>query len=607
MSTAPKTTPLSRIRNFSIVAHIDHGKSTLADRLIQKTGGLSEREMKEQVLDSMEIERERGITIKAQTVRLHYTAQDGEDYVLNLIDTPGHVDFAYEVSRSLLACEGSLLVVDASQGVEAQTLANVYQALDADHEIVPVLNKIDLPAADVDRVRAQIEDVIGLDASDAVLISAKTGLGVEDVLEAIVHRLPAPKSGDAEAPLKALLVDAWYDSYLGVVVLVRIEDGTLKKGMRIRMMGTGASYEIDKVGVFRPKSEAVEALGPGEIGFLIASIKQVADCQVGDTITELKRPTTRPYSGFRPAQPVVFCGLFPVDAADFDELRDAMDRLRLNDASFSFEMESSAALGFGFRCGFLGLLHLEIIQERLSREFDLDLIATAPSVVYNLALRDGTTMELHNPVDMPDPMKIETIAEPWIKATIFTPDEHLGAVLKLCQDRRGVQLDLSYVGARAMVVYELPLNEVVFDFYDRLKSATKGYASFDYQMIGHREGDLVKMQILVNDEPVDALSMLVHRDRAEMRGRAMCEKLKDLIPRHLFKIPIQAAIGGRIIARETIAAMRKDVTAKCYGGDATRKRKLLDKQKAGKKRMRQFGKVEIPQEAFVAALKMDGD
>ena len=594
-----------QIRNFAIVAHIDHGKSTLADRLIQETGGLTAREMKAQVLDSMDIERERGITIKAQTVRLEYKAQDGQDYVLNLMDTPGHVDFAYEVSRSLSACEGSLLVVDASQGVEAQTLANVYQALDHDHEIISVLNKIDLPAAEPDRIRQQIEDVIGLDASDAIEVSAKTGQGIPEVLEAIVTQLPAPKPGDPAAPLKALLVDAWYDTYLGVVVLFRMLEGTAKKGMRIKMMSNGSSYTLDRVGVFRPKAEEVATLGPGEIGFFTASIKEVADAAVGDTITEEKRPTSKALTGFRPVQPVVFCGIFPVDAADFEDLRAAVGKLRLNDASFSFEMETSAALGFGFRCGFLGLLHLEIIQERLEREFNLDLIATAPSVVYQIAMTDGSQLELHNPADMPDPVRIESIAEPWIKATILTPDEYVGAVLKLCQDRRGVQTALTYVGSRAMIEYELPLNEVVFDFYDRLKSLTKGYASFDYSMIGYREGDLVKMSILVNAEPVDALSMLVHRSRAEARGRLMCEKLKDLIPRHMFKIPIQAAIGGRVIARETIAALRKDVTAKCYGGDATRKRKLLDKQKAGKKKMRQFGKVEIPQTAFIAALKMD--
>lgn len=595
---------LDNIRNFSIVAHIDHGKSTLADRLIQVTGALSDREMQEQILDSMDIERERGITIKAQTVRLEYPAKDGKTYILNLMDTPGHVDFAYEVSRSLQACEGSLLVVDASQGVEAQTLANVYQALDQDHEIIPILNKVDLPAAEPARVREQIEEVIGLDASDAVEISAKTGLNIEGVLEAIVTRLPPPK-GDRKAPLKAMLVDSWYDPYLGVVVLVRIMDGVLRKGMGIKMMGTDASYSIDKVGVFRPKKFDVAELGPGEVGFITASIKEVADTRVGDTITEEKRPCTDMLPGFKPVQPVVFCGLFPVDAGDFDDLRNAMGRLRLNDASFSFEMESSAALGFGFRCGFLGLLHLEIVQERLSREFDLDLISTAPSVVYKLAMRDGSTQELHNPADMPDVMKIEHVEEPWIRATILTPDEYLGAVLKLCQERRGLQIDLNYVGKRAMVVYDLPLNEVVFDFYDRLKSISKGYASFDYAITDYREGDLVKMSILVNAEPVDALSMLVHRSRAENRGRAMCEKLKELIPPHMFQIPVQAAIGGKIIARETIRALRKDVTAKCYGGDATRKRKLLEKQKAGKKRMRQFGKVEIPQEAFIAALKMD--
>ncbi|MCP2671726.1 translation elongation factor 4 [Maricaulaceae bacterium EIL42A08] len=601
------TTDPSRIRNFSIVAHIDHGKSTLADRLIQVTGGLTDREMKEQVLDNMELERERGITIKAQTVRLHYKAKDGEDYVLNLIDTPGHVDFAYEVSRSLYACEGALLVVDAAQGVEAQTLANVYQAIDVDLDIVPVLNKIDLPAADPDRIRDQIEDVIGIEAHDALEISAKTGLGIEDVLEAIVERLPAPPAGDPDAPLKALLVDSWYDTYLGVICLVRVIEGTLKKGQKVRMMGTGASYGVDGVGVFTPMKTETASLGPGEIGFLNASIKQVRDTRVGDTITEEKRPTADMLPGFKPAVPVVFCGLFPVDAADFEDLRDAVERLALNDASFSFEMETSAALGFGFRCGFLGLLHLEVIRERLEREYSVDLITTAPSVVYKMALTGGSEVELHNPADMPDPVKIDSIAEPWIKATILVPDEYLGGVLKLCEDRRGVQKELTYAGTRAMLVYELPLNEVVFDFYDRLKSVTKGYASFDYQFIEYRTGDLVKMSILVNDEPVDALSMIVHRGRAEMRGRAMCEKLKELIPRHMFKIPIQAAIGGRVIARETLSAMRKDVTAKCYGGDATRKRKLLDKQKAGKKKMRQYGNVEIPQEAFIAALKMDQD
>ncbi len=595
---------IDNVRNFSIVAHIDHGKSTLADRLIQQTGTLAEREMVEQVLDSMDIERERGITIKAQTVRLDYKAKNGENYVLNLMDTPGHVDFAYEVSRSLKACEGSLLVVDASQGVEAQTLANVYQALDAGHEIVPVLNKIDLPAAEPDRIKEQIEDVIGLDASDAVLISAKTGIGIEDVLEAIVTRLPPPK-GDETAPLKALLVDSWYDAYLGVVVLVRIFDGVLKKGQKIKMMGTDAHYEVDKIGVFKPKMQDVAQLGPGEVGFITAQIKQVADTRVGDTITDDRKSCDEALPGFKPAQPVVFCGLFPVDAADFEDLRAAIGKLRLNDASFSYEMESSAALGFGFRCGFLGLLHLEIIQERLRREFNLDLIATAPSVVYKIKLTNGEEIELHNPADMPDVVKIDEILEPWIRATIMTPDDYLGAVLKLCQDRRGVQADLNYVGKRAMAVYDLPLNEVVFDFYDRLKSISKGYASFDYHLTDYRVGDLVKMSILVNSEPVDALSMLVHRTRAEGRGRQMCEKLKELIPPHMFQVPIQAAIGGKIIARETVRAFRKDVTAKCYGGDATRKRKLLEKQKEGKKKMRQFGRVEIPQEAFIAALKME--
>jgi GTP-binding protein LepA len=603
-SRAMTTAPIEHIRNFAIVAHIDHGKSTLADRLIQLTGGLPDREMVDQVLDSMEIERERGITIKAQTVRLSYRAADQKNYVLNLIDTPGHVDFAYEVNRSLAACEGSLLVVDASQGVEAQTLANVYQAIDNNHEIVPVLNKVDLPAAEPAKVKQQIEDVIGLDASQAIEISAKTGLNVPSVLEAIVHRLPPPQ-GDPNASLKALLVDSWYDSYLGVIVLVRIVDGSLRVRQRVRLMGTKASYEVDRVGVFTPKMQDVDALGPGEIGFLTASIKEVADTRVGDTITDDRHPVDTPLPGFRPAVPVVFCGLFPVDAADFEMLRAAMGRLRLNDASFTYEMESSAALGFGFRCGFLGLLHLEIIQERLEREFDLDLIATAPSVIYKLSLTDGEHCEIHNPVDMPDVVKIKEIDEPWIRATILTPDDYLGSVLKLCQDRRGAQIDLNYVGNRAMVTYDLPLNEVVFDFYDRLKSVSKGYASFDYHLTDYRPADLVKMSILVNGEPVDALAMLVHKTRAESRGRAMCEKLKELIPPHLFQIPIQAAIGAKIIARETVRALRKDVTAKCYGGDVTRKRKLLDKQKAGKKRMRQFGKVEIPQEAFIAALKVD--
>jgi GTP-binding protein LepA len=595
---------IANIRNFSIIAHIDHGKSTLADRLIQLTGGLPDREMVEQVLDSMDIERERGITIKAQTVRLSYRAADGKDYILNLIDTPGHVDFAYEVNRSLAACEGSLLVVDASQGVEAQTLANVYQALENDHEIVPVLNKVDLPAAEPEQVKRQIEEVIGLDAADAIEISAKTGHNVEQVLEAIVTRLPPPK-GDRSAPLEALLIDSWYDAYLGVVVLVRVVDGTLVKHQRIRLMGTGAAYEVERIGVFTPKMQDSEALGPGEIGFLTASIRQVADTRVGDTITDDRKPVAEPLPGFRPAIPVVFCGLFPADAADFEALRAAVARLRLNDASFTYEMETSAALGFGFRCGFLGLLHLEIVQERLEREFNLRLIATAPSVIYRLRLTNGEETEIHNPVDMPDPARIADIREPWIRATILTPDEYLGSVLKLCQDRRGEQVDLSYVGTRAMVIYELPLNEVVFDFYDRLKSVSKGYASFDYHLTDYRLADLVKMSILVNGEPVDALSMLVHRSRAESRGRAMCEKLKELIPPHLFQIPIQAAIGAKIIARETVRALRKDVTAKCYGGDVTRKRKLLEKQKEGKKRMRQFGKVEIPQEAFIQALKVD--
>ena len=594
----------THIRNFSIIAHIDHGKSTLADRLIQVTGGLSDREMQEQVLDNMELERERGITIKAQTVRLDYKAQDGETYQLNLIDTPGHVDFAYEVNRSLAACEGSLLVVDASQGVEAQTLANVYQAIDVDHEIVPVLNKVDLPAADCARVATQIEDVIGLDTGHAVNISAKTGLGVADVLEAIVTHLPPPQ-GDPQAPLKAMLVDSWYDAYLGVVVLVRVIDGQLKKGQKIRMMSTGAMHPVDQVGVFRPKRETVDALGPGEIGYFTAAIKQVADTRVGDTVTEERRPCDTALTGFKPSQPVVFCGLFPIDSSQFEDLREAMAKLRLNDASFEFEMETSAALGFGFRCGFLGLLHLEIIRERIEREFDIDLITTAPSVVYQLHMTDGEMVELHNPADMPDVVKIDHINEPWIRASILVPDDYLGAVLKLCEDRRGRQVNLSYAGSRAMLEYELPLNEVVFDFYDRLKSVTRGYASFDYSLADYRTDDLVKMSILVNGEPVDALSTIVHKERAESRGRAMCERLKGLIPRHLFKIPIQAALGGKVIARETIAALRKDVTAKCYGGDVSRKRKLLDKQKEGKKKMRQFGKVDIPQTAFIAALKMD--
>jgi GTP-binding protein LepA len=592
-------TPIDRIRNFSIIAHIDHGKSTLADRLIQETGGLAAREMSEQVLDNMDIEKERGITIKAQTVRL-----DWKGHVLNLMDTPGHVDFAYEVSRSLAACEGALLVVDAAQGVEAQTLANVYQSIEHDHEIVPVINKIDLPAAEPEQVRKEIEDVIGIDASRAILASAKAGIGIPDILDAIVERIPAPK-GDPDAPLKAMLVDSWYDPYLGVVILIRVIDGTLKKGQQIKFMQAGTVHLVDRVGCFRPKIEQLTELGTGEIGFITAQIKEVAQTRVGDTITDARRPAAEALEGFKLVQPVVFCGLFPVDAAEFEKLRESISKLRLNDASFSFEMETSAALGFGFRCGFLGLLHLEIIQERLTREYDLDLITTAPSVVYQIELSHGSgTIELHNPADMPDPNAIATISEPWIQATIYVPDEYLGSILKLCQERRGIQKNLTYVGGRAQATYELPLNEVVFDFYDRLKSLSKGYASFDYQQIGYREGDLVKMGILVNEEPVDALSMIVHRATAEVRGRGMVERLKDLIPRHLFKIPIQAAIGGKVIARETISAMRKDVTAKCYGGDATRKRKLLDKQKKGKAKMREYGSVSIPQEAFIAALRM---
>ena len=597
-------TELSKIRNFSIVAHIDHGKSTLADRLIQSTNTVADRDMKEQLLDSMDIERERGITIKANTVRIDYIADDGESYVLNLIDTPGHVDFAYEVSRSMRAVEGSLLVVDSTQGVEAQTLANVYQAIDADHEIVPVLNKIDLPAADCDRVAEQIEDVIGIDASDALMVSAKTGIGIKETLEAIVQRLPAP-TGERDAPLKAMLVDSWYDAYLGVVVLVRVMDGVLKKGERIKMLSNHSTHHVDRLGVFRPKMQDIDELGPGEMGFITASIKQVRDTRVGDTITHEKKGTDIALPGFKPSQPVVFCGLFPVDSAQFEDLRDAIEKLALNDASFSFEMETSAALGFGFRCGFLGLLHLEVIRDRIEREYDIELITTAPSVIYHVYMKDGEMIELHNPADMPDLSKVDHLEEPRIKATIMVPDDYLGDVLKLCQDRRGLQEDLTYAGSRAMAVYDLPLNEVVFDFYDRLKSVTKGYASFDYQMTGYRQDNLVKMAILVNEEPVDALSVMVHRDRAEQRGRAMCEKLKELIPRHMFKIPIQAAIGGKVIARETLAALRKDVTAKCYGGDASRKRKLLDKQKAGKKKMRQCGKVDIPQDAFISALKMD--
>ena len=594
---------LSKIRNFAIIAHIDHGKSTLADRLIQVCEGLSEREMKEQVLDSMDIERERGITIKAQSVQLKFTAKDGDIYELNLMDTPGHVDFSYEVSRSLSACEGSLLVVDASQGVEAQTLANVYQAIDADHEIIPVLNKVDLPAAEPERVRNQIEEVIGLDASEAVEISAKTGLNIKAVLEALVEKLPPP-AGDKEGPLKALLVDSWYDAYLGVIALIRVYDGTIKKGTKIRMMQTGATHLVDRVGVFTPKLTEVESLESGQLGFFTAAIKTVADTQVGDTITEDRNPTSVPLDGFKPSVPVVFCGLFPIDAADYEQLRESLERLRLNDASFSFEAETSAALGFGFRCGFLGLLHLEIIQERLEREFDLDLITTAPSVVYKINMNSGETLQLHNPSDMPDVVKIKSIEEPWIKATIFVPDEFLGPILSLCTERRGEQVELTYVGARAMVVYKLPLNEVVFDFYDRLKSISRGYASFDYQMDNYIKGDLVRMSVLVNAEPVDALSMVVHASQAETRGRELCTRLKDLIPRQLFKNPVQAAIGGKIIARETISAMRKDVTAKCYGGDVSRKRKLLEKQKKGKKKMRQFGRVDIPQSAFIEALKM---
>ncbi|MBC2776766.1 translation elongation factor 4 [Parasphingopyxis marina] len=602
-------TDLSKIRNFSIIAHIDHGKSTLADRLIQATGGLTEREMSEQVLDNMDIERERGITIKAQTVRLNYTAKNGETYELSLMDTPGHVDFAYEVSRSLAACEGALLVVDAAQGVEAQTLANVYQSIEHDHEIVPVINKIDLPAAEPERVKEEIEEIIGIPATGpwqeggAVLASAKTGEGIEDILEALVARIPPP-TGDRDAPLKAMLVDSWYDPYLGVVILVRVIDGVLKKGLAIKFMQNGTQHLVDRVGCMRPKIEQLEELGPGEIGFITAQIKEVADTAVGDTITTVKNPAAKALPGYKEVQSVVFCGLFPADAADFEKLRESIAKLRLNDASFTFEMETSAALGQGFRAGFLGLLHLEIIQERLTREYDLDLITTAPSVVYKIHLSKGETIELHNPADMPDVTQIASIDEPWIKATIYVPDEYLGPILKLCQDRRGIQKQLTYVAGRAQIIYELPLNEVVFDFYDRLKSISRGYASFDYEPIGHREGDLVKMEIMVNGDPVDALSMIVNRDAAETRGRHMCERLKDLIPRHLFKIPIQAAIGGKIIARETIGAMRKDVTAKCYGGDISRKKKLLEKQKKGKAKMREYGNVSIPQEAFIAALKM---
>ncbi|MGA0182174.1 MAG: translation elongation factor 4 [Candidatus Puniceispirillaceae bacterium] len=596
-------TDIDKIRNFSIIAHIDHGKSTIADRLIQVCGGLSDREMKEQVLDSMDIERERGITIKAQTVRLDYKSKDGNSYVLNLMDTPGHVDFGYEVSRSLSACEGSLLIVDASQGVEAQTLANVYQAIDANHEIVPVLNKIDLPAAEPERVKMQIEEVIGLPADDAIPASAKTGAGIADILEALVTKLPAPV-GDKDAPLQALLVDSWYDAYLGVMTLVRVHHGVLKKGMKIRMMATGATHVVERVGVFAPKPVALDQLGPGEIGFINAGVKRVADAKVGDTITEERRPTDKALPGFAPSIPVVFCGLFPVDTNDFTGLRDALEKLSLNDASFSFEAETSAALGFGFRCGFLGLLHMEVIRERLSREFNLELISTAPSVVYQMTLTDGKRLDLHNPADMPEVTRLASIEEPWIKATIMTPDEFLGPVLTLCTERRGEQIDLTYAGNRAMAVYRLPLNEVVFDFYDRLKSITRGYASFDYNIDTYRDGDLVKVSILVNGDPVDALSMIVHRDQAESKGRAICIRLKDLVPRQMFKVALQAAIGGKVIARETIAALRKDVTAKCYGGDISRKKKLLEKQKEGKKKMRQFGKVDIPQNAFFEALKM---
>ena len=596
-------TDLSLIRNFAIIAHIDHGKSTLADRIIEYCGGLDKREMQEQVLDSMDIERERGITIKAQTVRLNYKAQDGQTYQLNLIDTPGHVDFSYEVSRSLASCEGSVLVVDATQGVEAQTLANVYLAINNNHEIVPVLNKVDLPSADHERVKRQIEDVIGIDASDAVETSGKTGFGVDKLLEAIVHRLPPPQ-GEADAPLKALLIDSWYDSYLGVVILVRIKDGILRKKSSIRMMSTNAVYTVEKVGVFTPKMQDIEALGPGEVGFITASIKSVGDCRVGDTITDNKNPCAEALPGFKPSIPVVFCSLFPVDSSQYELLKDALAKLKLNDASIDYQNENSAALGLGFRCGFLGLLHMEIIQERLSREFDLDLITTAPSVAYKIHLTDGSVITLHNPADMPDITKISSIEEPMVRATILVPDEYLGSVLKLCTERRGEQEDLTYAGTRAMVVYKIPLNEIVFDFYDRLKSITSGYASFDYELVGYETSDLVKVQILINEEAVDALAFLCHRSEAESRGRQICERLKDLIPRHLFKIPIQAAIGGKVVARETISALRKDVTAKCYGGDVTRKRKLLDKQKKGKLRMRQFGKVEVPQSAFIEALRI---
>ena len=599
-------TDLKHIRNFAIIAHIDHGKSTLADRIIEHCGGLQKREMTEQVLDSMEIEKERGITIKAQTVRLNYQAKDGQEYQLNLIDTPGHVDFSYEVSRSLASCEGSILVVDATQGVEAQTLANVYLAIDNNHEIVPVLNKIDLPSAEPDRIKQQIEDVIGIDASEAIETSGKTGLGVEDLLEAVVNKLPAPK-GEKDAPLKALLIDSWYDSYLGVIILVRVHDGVLKKKTIIRMMSNNAVYSVDKVGVFTPKMQDVEALYPGEVGFITASIKSVSDCNIGDTITDNKVPCLEPLSGFKPSIPVVFCSIFPTDSSQYEALKDALAKLKLNDASINYQNENSAALGLGFRCGFLGLLHMEIIQERIGREFDLDIITTAPSVAYKIHLTNGDELMLHNPADMPDLSTVNYIEEPMVRATILVPDTYLGAVLKLCTERRGEQVELTYVGSRAMVIYNIPLNEIVFDFYDRLKSITSGYASFDYELTGYQESDLVKVQILINEEPVDALAFLCHRSQAESRGRQICERLKDLIPRHLFKIPIQAAIGGRVVARETISAMRKDVTAKCYGGDITRKRKLLDKQKKGKQRMRQFGKVEVPQSAFIEALRIGDD
>ncbi|MCI5059900.1 MAG: translation elongation factor 4 [Alphaproteobacteria bacterium] len=595
---------LKKIRNFAIIAHIDHGKSTLADRLIQTCGGLEEREMSEQVLDNMDIERERGITIKAQTVRLAYKAKDGIEYQLNLMDTPGHVDFSYEVSRSLASCEGSLLVVDSTQGVEAQTLANVYQAIDNNHEIVPVINKIDLPAADIEKARGQIEDVIGLPADEAIPVSGKTGENIEELLEAIVTKLPPPHAGDAEAPTKALLVDSWYDIYLGVVVLVRVIDGYLRKGQKVKFMSTGAVRELDRVGMFTPKKVMLDELGPGEMGFITASIKDISETQVGDTITDERKPCTEALQGFKPSVPMVFCSLFPADAGDYEKLRDSLGKLALNDSSLHYEPETSQALGLGFRCGFLGLLHMEIIQERLEREFDLDLIPTAPSVVYKINLTNGEQIELYNPADMPDVVKIDSIEEPWIKATILVPDEYLGGLLQLCEDRRGEQVELTYAGNRAMLIYRLPLNEVVFDFYDRLKSISRGYASFDYALDGYGENKLVKLEIRVNQEPVDALAMIVHKDAAEKRGRQLCERLKELIPRQMFKIAVQACLGGKIIAAEHISALRKDVTAKCYGGDVSRKRKLLEKQKKGKKKMRQYGNVEIPQSAFINALKM---